>query len=138
MLITIKDFVVEARIQNLEIDAESEEDALEILRGMTLEELVHSDAYVDDIEYKDVESEISEYDFDAEVTNIEYDLDDWDLSGTEFESVEELAESLPKELDVAIRCCEGEDDESDMISDEIYDVTHHKAKSFEYKVVKRY
>lgn len=138
MLITIKDFIVEARIQNLEIDAESEEEALEILKGMTLEEIVHSDAYVDDIEYKDVESEISEYDFDAKVTNIEYDLDDWDLDGTEFESVEELAESLPKELDVTVRYCEGKDDENDSIGDEIYDATNHKAKSFEYEVVKRY
>lgn len=138
MLITIKDFIVEARIQNLEIDAESEDEALEILKGMTLDEIIRSDAYVDDIAYKDVESEISEYDFDAKVTNIEYDLDDWDLDGTEFESVEELAESLPKELDVAVRCCEGEDNESDLISDEIYDATNHKAKSFEYEVVKRY
>lgn len=138
MKITFKDFVIEARLQDLEIEADSEEEALEKLKGMTLDELVHSGAFVDDIEYKDVESEMSEYDFDARVTNIKYDVDDWDLEGTEFESVEELVESLPKELAVTVKYCEGEDDESDMIGEEIYDETSYMVKSFDYEIIKRY
>lgn len=138
MTITFKDFVIEARIQDLEIDADSEEEALEKLRGMTLGELAHSGAFIDDIEYKDVEYERTEYDFDAKVTNIEYDLDDWDLDGTEFESVDELADSLPKELEVTVEYCEGEGDERDMIGEKIYDETDYMAKSFDYEIVRRY
>lgn len=126
MTFNIKDCLVEVRVQNIQIEADSEEEALRKLSEMSLDDF--SDyGYVDDISVKDVDYEVTEYDFDAKVTNIEYDIDD-----------DEPIDTLPKELTVKVRNCDDEINESKYVEWALEDETGHLIKSFDYEVIKKY
>lgn len=69
------DFNLEAWIQNVEIEADSLEEAEEALYRMSIRDLLEN-AYIHSSDISDVDSEIVEQDFNVKVYNIEFDPED--------------------------------------------------------------
>ena len=74
MLITF-DFELDAWIRNLEIEADSVEDALGQLKGMTLDEIIEA-ADVKTFDIKEVDGELTQRSLNVIVSNLEYEVDD--------------------------------------------------------------
>jgi hypothetical protein len=68
-------FNLQAWIQDVEIEADSMEEAENKLYGMTVEELIEA-GYVHTSDLDDVEGEIVEQDYNVKVYNIEFDPED--------------------------------------------------------------
>lgn len=69
------DFNLEAWIQNVEIEADSLEEAEEALYRMSIRDLLEN-AYIHSSDISNVDSEIVEQDFNVKVYNIEFDPED--------------------------------------------------------------
>lgn len=69
------DFNLEAWIQNVEIEADSLEEAEEALYRMSVRDLLKN-AYIHSSDISNVDSEIVEQDFNVKVYNIEFDPED--------------------------------------------------------------
>ena len=69
------DFNLQAWIQDVEIEADSIEEAENKLYGMTVQELIEA-GYVHTSDLDDVEGEIVEQDYKVKVRNIEFDPED--------------------------------------------------------------
>lgn len=132
----IFNFNLQAWLKGVVVEADSEADAEAKLMKMSLEDMLEY-GFVKDSDISDIESEIEEYSFDAEVTNIEYDISEDDLEGTGM-TMEELLADLPTHCEVTCDDCTSEDDEESLISDMITDKTNFLVNSFEYKVLKRF
>lgn len=131
-------------LSGIEIEADSEEEAKEKLEGMDLDEIMEAGAYCEDIALDDVSDEVQEYSFTAHVTDIGWDITEDDLIGTDFDTVEELKASLPKEMDITIKDLDNylndwEESEKDAISDEIFNQTHYLTwKNFNYTITEKF
>jgi len=132
------DFSVDAWIKGVEIDGVDSEDCKEQLYNMTLSELI-DEGYVKDFEIKNLDEEVIEETLTIVITNIEYDitnddLDDYQYSKGSAVSIEDIVNSLPKELTLNIDIFEG-DDLDDRISDEISDKTGWTVKNYKYNII---
>lgn len=114
------DFDFNAWIQNVEIEAENKEEALNKLMNMSLEEMLES-GVIKDYGCSNISTELIEADYKVKVYNIVYK--------DEEEAKEEKA---PKEMIIDIHWLK-DDDLTDLIEEEIVFKTNCLVKDFEYE-----
>lgn len=125
-------FNLEAWIQDVEIEADSIEEAENKLYSMTVEELIEA-GYIHTSDLDDVEGEIVEQDYKVKVYNIEFDPEDILEYG--------MDKVLPEEDDVLeftfenIRVEREFSDLSDYISDTIFDKYGIEPTNFDFDIV---
>ena len=123
------DFSLDAWIRNLEIEADSLEDAKDKLARMSVEDIVEYGC-VDEHDITNLDSDILEETVHVKVSDVVYDYD-------EDEDDIDLIESLPTEFEFDIDVdYEHNEDLEDLIADAITDETDCLVYNFRYKVVK--
>jgi hypothetical protein len=126
------DFNLQAWIQDVEIEADSIEEAEEKLYRMTVQELIEA-GYIHTSDLDDVDAEIVEQDYNVKVYNIEFDPEDILEYG--------MDKDLPEEDDVLefafndIRVEREFSDLSDYISDAIFDKYGIEPTNFDFDIV---
>ena len=134
------DFVLEAWMQGVEIEADSYEEALRKLYAMDVEDLI-SEGYIKESDIKQEEGVITEKTVKARAYDIDYDVEPEDVDENEELTEDELdakiaevKESLPSELTFEFDIEPGEDIE-DRIADEITLETDWLVNNFKYVIV---
>lgn len=128
-------FSLDAWIKKLSLEAQSEEDAINKLMGMTLAEIMEEATEISsDFKVSNVDTEVAEYDLDVQVTEVEYDLDPeiMDISVIEY-----LKNFLPKEFKLTLHGVADEDEIEDMIKDEIFSETNYDVVSLKFQVLEK-
>ena len=129
-------FNLEAWIEGVEIEADSEEEAKEKLYRMNAQELIEA-GYVNTSDVDDVESEVIEKTLRVRAFDIEYDIEEDDYEDKE-EYIQTI-NSLPTELEVEITVdkdlAKYHLDEEDLIADEITLETNRLVKNFKYTIL---
>lgn len=105
------DFSVDAWIQNVEIDAATEEEAKAKLINMDLADIIN-DGYVKDFTVNDVDTEIIERDIVAKCYDISYDPEDVAELGVS-------ADELLNEVTLTVDYVGKDDDVEDLLSSEL-------------------
>ena len=129
-------FNLNAWIKHLKVEADSEQDAINKLKSMTLDE-IFSEAYLDtysEFEVSDIDTTIDEYTLVVKVTDVEYDLDPeiMDISVIEY-----LKNFLPTEYTLTLEDVADSDDVEDLINDAIFHETNYDTKSFEFQIIEK-
>ena len=129
-------FNLEAWIEGVEIEADSEEEAKEKLYRMNAQELIEA-GYVNTSDVNDVEGEVIEKTLRVRAFDIEYDIEEDDYEDKE-EYIQTI-NSLPTELEVEITVdkdlAKYHLDEEDLIADEITLETNRLVKNFKYTIL---
>ena len=129
-------FNLEAWIEGVEIEADSEEEAREKLYRMNAQELIEA-GYVNTSDVDDVESEVIEKTLRVRAFDIEYDIEEDDYEDKE--DYIQIINSLPTELEVEITVdkdlAKYHLDEEDLIADEITLETNRLVKTFKYTIL---
>ena len=129
-------FNLEAWIEGVEIEADSEEEAREKLYRMNAQELIEA-GYVNTSDVDDVESEVIEKTLRVRAFDIEYDIEEDDYEDKE--EYIKIINSLPTELEVEITVdkdlAKYHLDEEDLIADEITLETNRLVKTFKYTIL---
>ena len=129
-------FNLEAWIEGVEIEADSEEEAKEKLYRMNAQELIEA-GYVNTSDVDDVEGEVIEKTLRVRAFDIEYDIEEDDYEDKE--DYIKIINSLPTELEVEITVdkdlAKYHLDEEDLIADEITLETNRLVKNFKYTVL---
>ena len=129
-------FNLEAWIEGVEIEADSEEEAKEKLYRMNAQELIEA-GYVNTSDVDDVEGEVIEKTLRVRAFDIEYDIEEDDYEDKE-EYIQTI-NSLPTELEVEITVdkdlAKYHLDEEDLIADEITLETNRLVKNFKYTIL---
>lgn len=129
-------FNLEAWIEGVEIEADSEEEAKEKLYRMNAQELIEA-GYVNTSDVNDVEGEVIEKTLRVRAFDIEYDIEEDDYEDKE--EYIQIINSLPTELEVEITVdkdlAKYHLDEEDLIADEITLETNRLVKTFKYTIL---
>ena len=129
-------FNLEAWIEGVEIEADSEEEAKEKLYRMNAQELIEA-GYVNTSDVDDVEGEVIEKTLRVRAFDIEYDIEEDDYDDKE--EYIQIINSLPTELEVEITVDKDLTkyhlDEEDLIADEITLETNRLVKTFKYTIL---
>lgn len=129
-------FNLEAWIEGVEIEADSEEEAKEKLYRMNAQELIEA-GYVNTSDVNDVEGEVIEKTLRVRAFDIEYDIEEDDYEDKE--DYIKIINSLPTELEVEITVdkdlAKYHLDEEDLIADEITLETNRLVKNFKYTIL---
>ena len=129
-------FNLEAWIEGVEIEADSEEEAKEKLYRMNAQELIEA-GYVNTSDVNDVEGEVIEKTLKVRAFDIEYDIEEDDYEDKE--EYIQIINSLPTELEVEITVdkdlAKYHLDEEDLIADEITLETNRLVKNFKYTIL---
>lgn len=129
-------FNLEAWIEGVEIEADSEEEAKEKLYRMNAQELIEA-GYVNTSDIDDVEGEVIEKTLRVRAFDIEYDIEEDDYEDKE--DYIKIINSLPTELEVEITVdkdlAKYHLDEEDLIADEITLETNRLVKTFKYTIL---
>jgi len=136
------DFNLDAWIQNLEIEADSIEQAKDKLMSMSLEDMIEAGAYMKDFNIDSVDTEITEATYTVKVVSIDYAIESYDVDEFDTMSDEEVEaeiarvkSSLPQELELEIEC--EPDDLDDYVADAISDETGWLVNDCEYEIVSK-
>lgn len=134
---------------NLEVEADSEEEALNKLYRMDGREIIDN-AIIEDVETVDEEAELTEGTFQVHVKSVDYAVefnDCWDIvvdenpgideDSDEFDNlvyakIEEIKKSLPQELDLEITCYK--EDLEDYVADAISQETDWLINGAEFDI----
>ena len=134
------DFNLDAWIQNLEIEADSVEQAQEKLMSMSLEEMLEAGASIKGSDVDLVDAEITEATYIVKVVSVDYAIESYDVDEFDVMSDEEVeAEiarvkaSLPQELELEVEC--KPDDLDEMVADAISNETGWLVNDCEYDIV---
>ena len=134
------DFVLEAWMQGVEIEADSYEEALRKLYAMDVEDLI-SEGYIKESDIKQEDGEIVEKTVKVRAYDIDYDVEPEDVDENEELTEDELdakiaevKESLPSELTFEFDI-EPDEDIEDRIADEITLETNWLVNNFKYVIV---
>ena len=129
-------FNLEAWIEGVEIEADSEEEAKEKLYRMNAQELIEAGS-VNTSDVNDVEGEVIEKTLRVRAFDIEYDIEEDDYEDKE--DYIQIINSLPTELEVEITVdkdlAKYHLDEEDLIADEITLETNRLVKNFKYTIL---
>ena len=129
-------FSIEAWIKQLQIEANSEQEAINKLMEMSLADIVTDRTCVEASELKitNIDATVEEYTLVVKVTDVEYDLDPeiMDLSVIEY-----LKNFLPTEYTLTLEDVSVSDDVEDLINDAIFHETNYDTKSFEFQVINK-
>jgi hypothetical protein len=127
-------FNLETWIKNLEINAESEEAAIEKLKSMSLADILEEGASVDsEMTFTEIETSIVDYDLEVEVTDIEYAPDPETMGGMSV--IEYLKNLLPKRQVIKLRGVTDNDNVEELIKDYIFDETGYDTKFFKFQIL---
>ena len=127
------DFNLAAWVKKIQIEADSEEEAINKLMGMTIEEMVNEGAtFGSDLKITEIDSFISQYDVTVEVSDIEYDFTDENIDPA---VVEYLLNILPTVKTITVRGITPDDDLEEAIKDELEYITDHGVSSFKFKII---
>ena len=129
-------FNLEAWIEGVEIEADSEEEAREKLYRMNAQELIEA-GYVSTSDVDDVEGEVIEKTLRVRAFDIEYDIeeDDYDDKEEYIQTINSLPTELEVEITVDKDLAKYHLDEEDLIADEITLETNRLVKNFKYTIL---
>lgn len=133
----VVDLNVNAWLKAIEIEAGSKDEAKDILKGMSLEEMLET-GYERDLELSDVDITLESYNLSVKVDNITYDINEEDLRDNNVKSEEEL--DLPRTMELKLYDLESEDEDDieDAIKSEIEFMTDFIVDEFTYEIIKKY
>lgn len=133
----VVDLNVNAWLKAIEIEAGSKDEAKDILKGMSLEEMLET-GYERDLELSDVDITLESYNLSVKVDNITYDINEEDLRDNNVESEEEL--DLPRTMELKLYDLESEDEDDieDAIKSEIEFMTDFIVDEFTYEIIEKY
>lgn len=136
-------FVLEAWIDGVEIEADSYDEALHKLYNMTCEDLI-SEGYIKDSDIKQEDGEITEKTVKVRAYDIDYDVEPEDvdeneeLTDDELDAkIAEVKESLPSELIFEFDI-EPDEDIEERIADEITLETDWLVNSFKFTIIEEH
>ena len=128
-------FNLSAWVRDVEVEANSEEEAVAKLNSMSISELIEEGAVFDsEMSFSDIDIKVNRYNAIVEVSDIEYDLDPNEIS---IEVIEYLKAFLPTNKTITIKGVLPNDDLEELVRDEISYITNYDVKSFNYKVIDR-
>lgn len=125
------DFNLNAWIKGIEIDADSYEDALAKLHGMSFEELVEL-GYSKEFKLDDIDGYVIEKTVKIKAYDIEYSIEEEDYDSPD--EYTQIINSLPSELVLEIRV-EPDDDLEELIADEITYKTNWPVEHFSFMIL---
>ncbi len=133
----VVDLNVNAWLKAIEIEAKNEDEAKELLDGMSLEEMLET-GYERDLEVSDVDITLESYNLSVKVDNITYDINEEDLRDNNVESEEDL--NLPRTMELKLYDLESEEDDDieDAIKSEIEFMTDFIVDEFTYEIIEKY
>lgn len=133
----VVDLNVNAWLKAIEIEASSKDEAKDILKGMSLEEMLET-GYERDLELSDVDITLESYNLSVKVDNITYDINEEDLRDNNVKSEEEL--DLPRTMELKLYDLESEDEDDikDAIKSEIEFMTDFIVDEFTYEIIEKY
>lgn len=133
----VVDLNVNAWLKAIEIEAGSKDEVKDILKGMSLEEMLET-GYERDLELSDVDITLESYNLSVKVDNITYDINEEDLRDNNVKSEEEL--DLPRTMELKLYDLESEDEDDieDAIKSEIEFMTDFIVDEFTYEIIKKY
>lgn len=128
-------FNISGWVKSFEIEAASEQEAVDKLMSMTLQEIIENDSISVDaeVDITEVETSVVESTVTAEVTEIEYDFNPADMDQA---VIDYLLAKLPTSLTVTTEV-KSTDDEYSVIKDAVSDKTLQDILSIKYKVINR-
>jgi hypothetical protein len=124
-------FNLNAWINGVEIEADSEEQAKEILFGMTFSELLE-DGYCKDFSIADLGAEVIERTVKVKVYDITYSIEEDDYESPE--EYNQIINSLPDSLVLTV-VLSPEDDLEEVIADEITYETNWLVENFRFMIL---
>lgn len=124
-------FNLNAWINGVEIEADSEEQAKEILFGMTFSELLE-DGYCKDFSITDVDSSVMERSVKVKAYDITYSIEEDDYESPE--EYTQIINSLPDSLVLTV-VLSPEDDLEEAIADEITYETNWLVENFRFMIL---
>ena len=125
------DFNLSAWIKGVEVDADSYDDALAKLHGMSFEELVEL-GYSKEFKLDDVDGYVMEKTVKVKAYDIEYSIEEEDYDSPE--DYTQIVNSLPSELVLEVRV-EPNDDLEELIADEITYKTNWLVEHFNFMIL---
>lgn len=133
----VVDLNVNAWLKAIEIEAGSKDEAKDILKGMSLEEMLET-GYERDLELSDIDITLESYNLSVKVDNITYDINEEDLRYNNVKSEEEL--DLPRTMELKLYDLESEDEDDieDAIKSEIEFMTDFIVDEFTYEIIEKY
>lgn len=133
----VVDLNVNAWLKAIEIEAGSKDEVKDILKGMSLEEMLET-GYERDLELSDIDITLESYNLSVKVDNITYDINEEDLRDNNVKSEEEL--DLPRTMELKLYDLESEDEDDieDAIKSEIEFMTDFIVDEFTYEIIKKY
>ncbi len=118
------DFNLEMWVRNLQIEANSVEEAEEKLHKMTLEELISEGAIVKQMDIKDLTSEIKERKVKVQVGNISLDPSFFEYdTEAEKEELQRKVENQVLEFELNLKSGDLIDDEIDSALEEYFEIS---------------
>lgn len=133
----VVDLNVNAWLKAIEIEADSKDEVKDILKGMSLEEMLET-GYERNLELSDIDITLESYNLSVKVDNITYDINEEDLRDNNVKSEEEL--DLPRTMELKLYDLESEDEDDieDAIKSEIEFMTDFIVDEFTYEIIKKY
>lgn len=127
-------FALEAWVKELNIEATSEEEAIQKLKSMTLSEIVNDETFFasSSVKISDIALEVVEYTAVVDVTNVVYDFDKDELKP---EVADYLTGILPSSFKFTLTSVDDPDYVDDKIREEIFAQTNYEALSFNYEIL---
>lgn len=135
MLVNLN-FKLSGWIKRFEIEAASEQEAVDKLMSMALQEIIENDSISADaeVDITDIETSVVESTVIVEVTDIQYDFD---LEEMDPAVAKYLLAKLPKELTIKVEAVNATTDEYTAIKDALSDKTMQDILDFKYKIINR-
>lgn len=129
-------FSLNAWIKELQIEAVSEEAAIEKLKSMTLSEIINDETCfaASEVSVSDIDTEILDFDLIVEVSDVVYDLDPEIMDTSVIEYLEGI---LPKTFELILSNVKSIDEVEDMIREEIFYQTNYETADFNFKVIEK-
>lgn len=129
-------FSLNAWIKELQIEAVSEEAAIEKLKSMTLSEIINDETCVaaSEVDILDIDIEILDFDLIVEVSDVVYDFDSDSIDSKVAKYLEGI---LPKTFKLTLSNVKSVDEVEDMIREEIFDQTNYETADFNFKVIEK-
>ena len=125
------DFNLNAWIKGIEVDAESYDDAVAKLHGMSFEELVEL-GYSKEFKLEDVDGHVVEKTIKVKAYDIEYSIEEEDYDSPD--DYTQIVNALPSELVLEI-LVEPDDDLEELIADEITYKTNWLVEHFSFMIL---
>ena len=129
-------FSLNAWIKELQIEAVSEEAAIEKLKSMTLSEIINDETCfaASEVDILDIDIEILDFDLIVEVSDVVYDFDSESIDSKVAKYLEGI---LPKTFKLTLSNVKSVDEVEDMIREEIFDQTNYETADFNFKVIEK-